>query len=134
VVKKETGNEGKPIQRSHYDGGFPESYVNYMRASRAELLPMSEAYIQRASYRLDERSQRLLPGEFRPVLAEETGFSEAIPSGRGLIAFTDMDEGLSGVDEIDFHYGRHATWARALAQDVFNSAIGLPRMFAACGM
>jgi hypothetical protein len=60
--------------------------------------------------------------------------SIAIPSGKGLIAFRDMDEALSGVDEIDANYTRHAAWALALAQDVFSSTIGLPRMLAACGV
>jgi hypothetical protein len=111
----------------------PESYANYIRASRAELLCPKPIFRELHTGWISDRSVCYLASG-RPVLAEETGFSEAIPSGRGLIAFRDMDEALSGVDEIDFDYTRHAAWARALAQDVFSSAIGLPRMLAACGV
>jgi hypothetical protein len=33
----------------------------------------------------------------RPVLAEDTGFSDVMPCGKGLIAFTDMEEAVAGV-------------------------------------
>ena len=68
----------------------------------------------------------------RPVLAEETGFSERIPTGRGLLTFRDMDEAIAGVAEIDTNYNRHSRAAREIAADLFDSRKCLEAMLSAC--
>ena len=68
-----------------------------------------------------QRSQRLLPGSRPPVLAEETGFSQYIPTGRGVLDFRDVDEARAAAAEIDGNYQLHSRWARELAEDLFSS-------------
>jgi hypothetical protein len=113
--------------------GSPESYREYICGSRAELLCPKPIFRELNTGWMSDRSVCYLASG-RPVLAEDTGFSDVVPSGKGLIAFTDMDEAVAGVTEIDAHYDRHSASARALADDVFNSAVCLPRMLAACGL
>jgi hypothetical protein len=55
------------------------------------------------------------------VLAEDTGFSEHLPTGEGLLAFRTMDEAVAAVSEIDRRYAFHARAARQLASDVFDA-------------
>jgi glycosyltransferase involved in cell wall biosynthesis len=69
----------------------------------------------------------------RPVLAEDTGFSDHLPAGRGLLCFNDLEEVVAGVAEIDRNYSEHMRAARELAEEYFNSQKSLPAMLSACG-
>ena len=42
----------------------------------------------------------------RPVLAQETGFSDFLPTGEGLLAFETVDDVLAGVEELRRDYAR----------------------------
>jgi len=69
----------------------------------------------------------------RPVLAEDTGFSDHLPTGEGLVAFRDLEEAIEGVAEIDSDYTRHGRAARALAEEFMDSRKCLQAMLSACG-
>ena len=68
----------------------------------------------------------------RPVLAEDTGFSEKLPTGFGLVPFSNLDEAVAGVAEIDRNYARHCRAARELAEEFFDSRKCLQAMLTAC--
>jgi hypothetical protein len=55
----------------------------------------------------------------RPVLAEENGFSEHLPQGRGMLSFASVEEAAARVAEIDGNYGAHSRAARELAESYF---------------
>ncbi len=57
----------------------------------------------------------------RPVLAQETGFSDRLPTGRGLLSFRDAQEAVAGVGGIDGNYETHSRAARELAEAFFDS-------------
>jgi hypothetical protein len=67
------------------------------------------------------------------VLAEDTGFSEHLPTGRGLLSFNDLEEAIAGVTEIDRNYPQHMRAARELAEEYLSSEKWLPSMLSACG-
>ena len=69
----------------------------------------------------------------RPVLAEDTGFSEHIPTGAGLLTFRNVEEALMGIAEIDGNYERHRRAAREVAESVFDSRKCVTEMLSACG-
>ena len=69
----------------------------------------------------------------RPVLIEDTGLSDCLPTGEGLLVFRDMAEAVAGVEEIDRHYAHHRRAACELADDVLDSRRCLRTMLAACG-
>ena len=64
----------------------------------------------------------------RPVLAQETGFSDFIPVGDGLFAFETIDEILAAIEELRADYARHARAARDIAEALFNSDMVLGRL------
>jgi hypothetical protein len=70
----------------------------------------------------------------RPVLAQDTGFSEKLPTGRGLLRFGNMEEAVAGVEEIHRNYPVHMRAARDLAEEYFSSEKQLPILLAACGL
>ncbi len=60
--------------------------------------------------------------------AQDTGFRRHLPTGEGLLAFTTAEEAAGAIDEIAADYDRHAKAARALAADLLDSRLVLPRL------
>ena len=48
----------------------------------------------------------------RPVLIQDTGFSEWLETGAGVISFKNPDEALAGIEEINSRYEFHCRAAR----------------------
>jgi glycosyltransferase involved in cell wall biosynthesis len=68
-----------------------------------------------------------------PVVAQDTGFSNILPTGEGLFAFVTMDEILGAVDAINSDYQRHCTAARAIAEEYFRAEKVAKRLLADLG-
>ena len=116
----------------HSVAGSPAFYQQYIKRSRAELLCPKPIHRQLKSGWFSERSAGYLASG-RPVLAEDTGFSDHLPTGRGLLCFNDLEEAVAGVAAIDRNYSEHMRAARELAEEYFNSQKSLPAMLSACG-
>ncbi|MGH7781457.1 MAG: hypothetical protein ACREQR_16720, partial [Candidatus Binataceae bacterium] len=112
---------GWTIVQPHAVAATPQAYRDYIRRSRAEILCPKPIYRELRTGWLSDRSACYL-ATGRPVIAEETGFSEHVPSGRGLVSFSDMPSALAAVREIDAGYAAHSDAARALACEFFDSA------------
>jgi len=105
----------------------PDGYRRYIQGSDAEIMVAKGIYVDSASGWLSERSLCYLASG-RPVLAQETGFSDLYPTGEGLLAFSTMDEAIAGVEAIRAAPARHAAAARALAEEHFDSDRVLTRL------
>ena len=116
----------------HSVAGSPASYQQYIKRSRAEFLCPKPIHRQLKSGWFSDRSAGYLASG-RPVLAEDTGFGDHLPTGRGLLCFNDLEEAVAGVAEIDRNYSEHMCAARELAEEYFNSQKSLPAMLSACG-
>ncbi len=108
----------------------PAAYREFIRASRAEFQCAKPVYRELGTGWLSDRSIAYLASG-RPVLAEETGFSEALPVGHGLLAFRSLDEAATGVAEIDSAYEHHSRAARELSEAYFDSRRCLSAMIEA---
>jgi len=123
---------GWHLAEPHDVVGTPAQYQEYIRASRAEFMcPKPIHLVMRTGWFSDRSIAYLASG--RPVLAEDTGFSERLPTGAGLVAFRNAEEALAGIAEIDGNYERHRRAARDLAESVFDSRKCLTEMLSACG-
>jgi hypothetical protein len=122
---------GWRVVEPHSVVATPEAYRDYLRASRAEILCPKPLFREWRTGWFSDRSVCYM-ALGRPVLAEQTGFSDFVPTGRGVLAFRDTDEALAGVAEIDGNYEFHSRHARELAADLFNSDRQLSAMLAAC--
>jgi hypothetical protein len=98
----------------------PATYRRFIQRSRAELGIAKSGYVESRSAWFSDRSACYLASG-RPVIAQETGFSDFLPSGEGLLAFETIDDLVVGVEEIDRDYGRHSAAARSLAVERFDS-------------
>lgn len=58
----------------------------------------------------------------RPALVQDTGFGKAIPTGKGLLTFSSLEEAVAGFEAINADYAGHCAAARKLAENRFDAA------------
>lgn len=107
--------------------GSPSAYRDFVQRSKAEFGIAKTGYVASRSGWFSDRSACYLASG-RPVLAQDTGFSRHLPTGTGLLAFDCQDDVLAGLEYINAEYAAHATAARALAEDHFDSGAVLTRL------
>jgi hypothetical protein len=105
----------------------PWAYQEYLRKSRAEFGVAKQGYVATRSGWFSERSAAYLASG-RPVVVEETGFSDWLPDGRGVLGFRNTEEALAAIESIGSSYARHCGAARAIAEDYFDARKILPRL------
>jgi hypothetical protein len=98
--------------------GDPWRYRDYITHSRAELGIVANAYVNARSGWISDRSAAYLASG-RPVLAQDTGLANHLPSGTGLIPFSTEDELIAAIDDLDARYDEHCLAARRLADEYF---------------
>ncbi len=69
----------------------------------------------------------------RPVVTQDTGFSDVLPTGEGLFAFDTTGQAVEAIRAINADYARHARAARAIAHDCFRAELVLARLLADLG-
>jgi hypothetical protein len=110
-----------------------DAYRRYVCGSRGEFTVAKDQNIRLRSGWFSERSAQYLAAG-RPVITQETGFSNALPTGLGLFGFLTMGEILAAVDEVNSAYADHRRAATDLARDYFSYEVVLPRLLAAVGL
>jgi glycosyltransferase involved in cell wall biosynthesis len=113
--------------------GDPQSYRRYIEASRAELMVAKGMYVDTRSGWFSERSIAYLASG-RPVIAQDTGFSERYPCGEGLIAFSDVDGARQGIEDVCADWPRHSRAAREIAEEHFEAGRVLQRLMERLGV
>lgn len=96
------------------------TYQRYIQQSRAEFSIAKHGYAVTNSGWFSERSANYLASG-RPVLVQQTGFSDWLPTQSGVIAFNNPDEALAGIESISSNYAEHCEAARAVAEQYFDS-------------
>jgi hypothetical protein len=113
--------------------GTPSGFGDYVGGSAAEFSAAQEMYVATSSGWFSDRSTRYLASG-RPVLVQDTGFSRTLPVGKGLVAFTTLAEAVTGAESILADYASHATAARRVAEEHFDSDLVLRRFLEKCGL
>lgn len=98
----------------------PWAYQDYIRNSKAEFSVAKHGYVVSNSGWFSERSACYLASG-RPVLVENTGFTEWLETGQGIVPFVTAEDALAGIESIDSSYTRHCTAARELAANNFDA-------------
>jgi hypothetical protein len=105
----------------------PWTYQRYIQESKAEFTPAKHGYVASRSGWFSERSAAYLASG-RPVVTQETGFSEWLPTGAGVLSFSNLEEAQVAVEEVNRRYDFHCQEARRIAADYFDSDKVLPRL------
>jgi len=103
------------------------SYQRYIQASKAEFGIAKHGYVVSWSGWFSERSAAYLASG-RPVLLQDTGFSEWLETGAGVLKFQNRDELMAGIEDINRRYRYHCHAARAIAETYFDARKVLSRL------
>jgi hypothetical protein len=98
----------------------PWTYQQYIQSSKAEFSVAKQGYVATRSGWFSERSAAYLASG-RPVATLETGFSEWLDTGSGVLAFNDAETAADCLADISSHYRRHCEAARQVAGEYFDS-------------
>ena len=96
------------------------TYQAFIQESKAEFSVAKHGYVVSRSGWFSERSAAYLASG-RPVILQDTGFSNWLPTGLGVIGFTNPDEAVSAIDEVNARYEVHCRAARELACEYFDA-------------
>jgi hypothetical protein len=102
-------------------------YRDFIHGSKAEFGVAKNTYVTNRSGWFSDRTECYLASG-RPALVQDTGWTAHLPNGDGLLAFTDPDEALAGIDRINAGYAAHARRAREIARECFDARSVLPRL------
>ncbi len=104
----------------------PGSYREFIQQSRGEFSVPKHGYVaMRGGWFSDRTVCYLASG--RPVLMADTGLTDWLTTGEGLLVFRDLNDAIRGVEIINADYDRHRRAARQLAEEVFAAEKVLPR-------
>jgi hypothetical protein len=110
-----------------------DSFYDYLGTSRGEVGVCKHGFVATRSGWFSDRSAAYLASG-RPVVLEETGFSDHLPCGEGLFAVRDAAEAAVAIETIESDYDRHARAARAIAREYLDTRVVLTRVLAELGV
>jgi hypothetical protein len=94
-------------------------YRAYIQGSKGEFSAAKHGYVTTRSGWFSDRSVCYLAAG-RPVILQDTGFSDWLPTGVGVLPFRNADEALGAIDKVRRDYPRHQAAAQALSREVFS--------------
>lgn len=100
--------------------GDPWQYQQYIQQSKAEFSIAKHGYVAARTGWFSERSAAYLASG-RPVVIQDTGFTDWLKSDGGVIAFNGPDEALAGIEQVNNNYQKHCIAGRELATYYFSS-------------
>lgn len=110
-----------------------DAYRDYILRSRGEFTVAKDQNVRLRSGWFSDRSASYLAAG-RPVITQETGFTNIFPSGRGLFGFSTMDEILCAVEAINADYVGQSRAAWDIAREFFSYDRVLTRLLDDIGM
>ncbi|MGE0823755.1 MAG: glycosyltransferase [Candidatus Binatia bacterium] len=108
-------------------------YREYIQGSRGEFTVSKDVVARTRSGWFSDRSVCYLAAG-KPVVTQETGFSKFIPTGRGLFAFSSIDDVVAALEAINSDYLTHAHAAREIAQEYFSAEKILSKLLRDAGL
>ena len=106
----------------------PETYQSYIYQSKGEWSVAKDGYVVSNSGWFSERSACYLASG-KPVVVQDTGFSNFFDTGKGLFGFSNFHEAVSAIEKVGKDYKMHCKHARAIAEENFNSDTVLTSLF-----
>jgi hypothetical protein len=104
-----------------------DTYHAYITQSRGEFSVAKHGYVVTRSGWFSDRSVCYLAAG-RPVVLQDSGFSEWLPAGGGVLAFTTVAEAARSIEIMNQSYDDHREAARRAAREIFSYDVVLPRL------
>ena len=111
----------------------PDTYRDYIRRSRGEFTVVKHGYAAGRTGWFSDRSACYLAAG-RPVIVQDTGLAAHLPTGMGLLTFTDLDSAADALRRVEQDYEQHASAARAFAREHLDARRVLGRLGQLAGL
>jgi hypothetical protein len=108
------------------------TYKTYISGSKGEFSVAKHAYVRSRSGWFSDRSVCYLAAG-RPVILQDTGFSDWLSTDRGVLAFSSLESALDCIERVNANYPAHCLAARELAEEVFSYQVVLPQLLEQLG-
>src|SRR5213080_1306581 len=95
-------------------------YRDYIQQSKGEFTAAKDQYVRLNTGWFSDRSACYLASG-RPVITQQTGFTDHYGNDGGVIAFDSLGEIVEAVKMINTNYAKHSRAARDLAREVFEA-------------
>jgi len=109
------------------------AYRDYIRRSRGEFTVAKDQNVRLRSGWFSERDACYLASG-KPVIAQDTGFGNVLPTGEGLFAVSNVDAAAAAIESVNSDYERHCRAARAIAEEFFDAPTVAARMLEDVGL
>jgi hypothetical protein len=110
-----------------------DAYLDYVACSKGEFSFAKEVFVAFETGWFSDRSAVYLASG-RPVVTQDTGFSQHLPTGCGLFAVNTAEEAADAVNRVSRDYRRHSQAAREVACEYMDASKVLGKMLAEIGM
>lgn len=110
-----------------------DTYRSYVAGSRGEFTVAKDQNVRLRTGWFSDRSATYLAAG-RPVITQDTGFGNVLPTGEGLFAFQTIDDAVAAVARIGGDYERHRRAAHAIAREHFAHDVVLRPLLAEVGV
>ena len=110
-----------------------DDYRDYVSTSHGEFTVAKEQNVVFRSGWFSDRSATYLAAG-RPVITQETGFSNVFPTGLGLFGFYDLDSAAEAVEAVERDYAGHRRGAFDVAREFFSADVVLRDMLEHVGV
>ena len=124
---------GWSVIDSHGVSATVDDYCRYIERSRGEFSVAKNVYVATRCGWSSCRSVCYLAAG-RPVVVQDTGFSDIIPSKEGVIAFKSLEEAVDAITAVEADYSRHQQCARHIAENYFASDVVLRQLLQRTGI
>ena len=129
----ELAQNGWRVESAEAVASTPESYQEYVADSAGEFSCAKGLYVGGRSGWFSDRSACFLAAG-RPVVIQDTGIQDLLPTGTGLFAVATVEEAADAIRRIRMDYERQSTIARQIALDHFDARRVLPALLEAMGV
>lgn len=126
-------SKGWRVRRALDFSTDPEAYRQYIVDSRGEWTVAKDQNVRLRSGWFSDRAATYLASG-RPVVSQETGFSNLLPTGCGLFGFSTVEEAAEAIEEINSNYSKHSRCASEIAREEFEAEKVLTKLLRQAGV
>ena len=132
-VKRMLEGKGWLVRHAMDFSADEDAYRDYVRGSRGEFTVAKDQNVRLRSGWFSDRSATYLAAG-RPVITQETGFRNILPTGAGLFGFSTMDDVLAALDAINSGYEKHCRAAEEIGREYFEYDVVLKPLLEHAGV
>ncbi len=126
-------HRGWSVRRAQDISHTVHEYRDYIQGSRGEFSVAKNVYVGTRSGWFSCRSICYLAAGL-PVVTQDTGWSDLIPNGEGLMRFTSLESAAAALRAVESDYPMHQRAARRLAESHFSPSAVLGEILGRIGL